>query len=444
MKYMNDIFKKEPPHAKDYATAESDRLNIPDLKEREKSPRLFTIWYIEPAIQLSQKYQREIEQAEDWLTDREELVRMEQKRIKEVQQDSTKRLFLLRSLKPTELVGELEVSFYSQDLSAVPELVLIRQDKDIYQGGIGGGEAELIRKKIHQLAEKKGILDQEKIIQPIIAVIAADPEKKEMLLEQGADLVINDFDIKEIEKLAQLTAKIKSDPASLQPEIVKEKKRQFYQVVELEKRVEITANTEIELKILREVIDKNKVKNLLDVGCGSGRIDLPLAEKDKNLNIIALDGSEKLLEQAEKSAKERKIENIKFIKGDLIDYSNHPDISHKSQEAVIYTWHSLLEAFGAGNVISSLRSAWLALKEGGVLLFDLPSRKNKGMEDGWYYNQESNGAEYLAYVPTEDEIKFLLKVTGFADVEINHWKTQPSDVYPEGMAKITVTAKKKV
>ena len=133
-----------------------------------------------------------------------------------------------------------------------------------------------------------------------------------------------------------------------------------------------------------------------------------------------------------------------YIDGEIADYGHNKDIEHGSQDAVIYTWHSFLEAFGPGNTIRTLNSAWLALKEDGVLIFDQPTRKNEDLKDGWYYNKIDEETEYLSYIMTEDEIKFMLKITGFKDVEFTHWKTKPSELYPDGMDKITVKAKKRL
>ena len=103
-----------------------------------------------------------------------------------------------------------------------------------------------------------------------------------------------------------------------------------------------------------------------------------------------------------------------------------------------------MEAFGPANLLKTLNSAWLKLKKGGILVFDMPTRENQDMQDGWYYNQVDKETEYLSYIMTQDEIKFILRMTGFDSkgVEIKKWQTKPSEIYPEGMKKITVTAKK--
>lgn len=64
------------------------------------------------------------------------------------------------------------------------------------------------------------------------------------------------------------------------------------------------------------------------------------------------------------------------------------------------------------------------------------------MEDGWYGNNPDNEHQYLSYIMTEEEIRLVLKMAGFENVEILKWKTKASEEYPEGMEKFTVSANK--
>ncbi|HNV96808.1 MAG TPA: peptide chain release factor N(5)-glutamine methyltransferase [bacterium] len=57
---------------------------------------------------------------------------------------------------------------------------------------------------------------------------------------------------------------------------------------------------------------------ILDIGTGSGCIAITLAKKIKNVKIIACDISQKALRIAKKNAKINKVNNIEFIKSDLL------------------------------------------------------------------------------------------------------------------------------
>lgn len=281
---------------------------------------------------------------------------------------------------------------------------------------------------------------ERKILKPIIVAVSQDTQQRELMMENGANMVVSEMSKQKIEKLLKFVAHVKSNLASLSVERLRKTKQEFYQAVEtkLEDRSEITAETEKEVAILEEIFQENGCKKILDIGCGAGRIDLPLLRS--GYYLTGIEANESFLLTAMRRANEENLSNASFKKGDVIEYQKQ--ITRGSQDAVIYTWHTILEAFGPGNLLTSLNSAWLALKSGGVLVFDQPTRENQHMEDGWYGNDPDGEHNYLAYLMDEDEIRFILEMAGFKDVEIKHWSTKPNEEYPEGMKKITVSAKK--
>lgn len=339
----------------------------------------------------------------------------------------------------SDIDGEMMIAynFNEQELSSYsPEMVIIREDKEVYESSVGNIVVEKIRDKAREAAKRLDI--EESLLQPIIILTISDPTLTEVYMEQGANLVVPDLNIDDINQLAQLAAKIKSDPASLAPEKVIAEKRDFYDKVEgmrMGDRSEITADTEQELEILNSLLPKGDIQ-VLDVGCGAGRITNPLVSE--TIHVTGMDASPGLLKEASQTNSD-----ADYIEGNLMDYVNNPKIEHGSKDAVIYTWHSFLEAFGPGNTLRTLNGSWLALKSGGTLIFDQPTRKNPDLTDGWYYSEIDDETKYLSYIMTEDEIEFMLRITGFESVEFTHWKTKPSKLYPEGMDKITVRAKKK-
>ncbi|MCK9378757.1 MAG: class I SAM-dependent methyltransferase [Candidatus Moranbacteria bacterium] len=299
-----------------------------------------------------------------------------------------------------------------------------------------------------QEAQKEKMEWEENILQPLIVVVSDDLKFSEEAKKNGADIVMKKLELPDVLKLVELVGKIKSNPASLSPSVLNEIKTEFYGSIqeEVENRSKISAETEKELEILDEMFSGENIKSILDVGCGWGRIDLELAEKNDFL-ITGLDSSEYFLalgknrlEQAEKEGVLKG--KVDYRKGEIIDYSK--TIESGSFDSVIYTWHSILEAYGSGNILRSLNSAWKALRPRGVLVFDQPSRETEGLEDGWYgvKLKDDEKYSYLAYIMTEEEIEFMLKVAGFEDVEIRKWTTSPNKKYPEGMKKIVVKAHK--
>ncbi len=43
---------------------------------------------------------------------------------------------------------------------------------------------------------------------------------------------------------------------------------------------------------------------------------------------------------------------------------------------------------------------------------------------------------------TEEELKFILRISGFENVKIKKWTSKSTEMYPDGVKKITVSAKK--
>lgn len=286
------------------------------------------------------------------------------------------------------------------------------------------------------------ILEAEKrLLKPIIVLISENPVQRELIRDAGAEVVLDDISEAEINGLLDLLGKVKSSSASLMPEKLRRIKSEFYKSVEdkFDARSEITAETEKEVEIVTEIFENvGSIKKVLDIACGNGRIDIPLLEK--GYEVTGVDANEQFLQSALKKAMEKGLPNAHFKKGDVIDYRGV--VEKGGQDAVIYTWHSILEAFGPGNTLHTLGNAWQALRPGGVLVFDQPTRENPHMEDGWYGNDPDEEHHYLSYIMTEEEIRFILKIAGFENVEIKKWTTKPNEEYPDGMHKFTVSARK--
>lgn len=67
------------------------------------------------------------------------------------------------------------------------------------------------------------------------------------------------------------------------------------------------------LEDLSELIEKNNIHNILDIGCGNGFVTLELLKKFRALNAHLVDPSEKMLEKAKLLAKELKIDKKRVV-----------------------------------------------------------------------------------------------------------------------------------
>lgn len=188
-----------------------------------------------------------------------------------------------------------------------------------------------------------------------------------------------------------------------------------------------TADTEKEIAILEDIFNKNNVKNVLDAGGGSGRIAIPLAEKD--YAVTDVDASADLLNQLR-----AKNDKVKVIEGDV----KKLPVEDEQFEAVTYNWHVFCEILGNKSKQQVLKEAFRVLNYNGVVVMDIPDReKGEGKKDGVYIDYPGGKAIYVGYVPSVEEMEKYLTEAGFSDIEVKKWETK------KGFPKITFVAKKK-
>lgn len=335
-----------------------------------------------------------------------------------------------------EFQNEEEYIAYVQALVRKTESTAKDIDPEQLQTAVYASLKKLIdAKKQDYLTGIESETMEERLLQPIIVSVGKSQRYQEASFEAGADAVLPELTPADMKKLVELAKRIRTSPASMATERLRRNKSEFYHSVvdQIEDRSKETADTRKELDILSSLFIKTGSKKILDVGCGYGRLAKPLAQE--GLEVTGIDASRALLTKAKET--KGKTKNLHYANGDIIDYTG--SVPKESFDAVYYGWHSFLEAYGLGNALTSLRSARHALKPGGVITFDQPARTNPGLEEGWYGDAEHG---YLAYLMDEEELKFMLRLAGFEDVHILHWTTKPSTLYPEGMQKISVAARK--
>lgn len=291
-------------------------------------------------------------------------------------------------------------------------------------------------RKLH-LLQDKSLLN--KLVRPIIAVEIRDDVLDAELLEEGADFILRTFSVDRGQDLIKRVAEMKKEAYGGETlEELSEEKEEFYDEVSdiIAERQKVTADTIKEVKILSEVIQnnfKNKKIDILDAGCGYGRLSIPLARQGHH--ITGVDLSSQLLEMFKKQLKNEKKElKVDIKKDNLTELSLEDD----SQDMVMFNWHVFCELRTEQAKFSALKETLRVLRNGGVIVLDVPDRRKlQEFSNGYYVNKpEGKEVVYRGYIPSIDEINKWLYDTGFENVRVTEWKT--SNDYP----KLSITAEK--
>lgn len=159
--------------------------------------------------------------------------------------------------------------------------------------------------------------------------------------------------------------------------------------------------------------------SVLDLGCGSG-IFATLAAK-RAASVVAIDGSEQMLNLARESALRQKISNIRFIEGRLEDI---PSIVPESVDLIVCS--SVFEYISDQSVF--LKACRDCLNPSGFLLISVPDGGN------WYRRVEriifkmSGRPRYYQFVSVVEEEAVMssrLRSAGFDVREVRNYSSPP-------------------
>jgi ubiquinone/menaquinone biosynthesis C-methylase UbiE len=136
------------------------------------------------------------------------------------------------------------------------------------------------------------------------------------------------------------------------------------------------------------IMEKKKIKKILDLGCGSGRHMVYFGKK--GYDVVGLDLSSVALKQAKSWLKDEKIENYELIEDDM---TNLP-LSDNDFDAVISInvihHNTLLE------IEKTIKEIRRVLKDGGLFVATILSKrdykfgKGKKLEEDTYQKEEGN------------------------------------------------------
>jgi SAM-dependent methyltransferase len=141
-----------------------------------------------------------------------------------------------------------------------------------------------------------------------------------------------------------------------------------------------TERTDYEIEFILKQLNLKPEAKILDLGCGQGRISVPLAKK--GFVVTGLDGARDLLEEAKHRAKKEKVD-IQFVHKDMreIDFVEEFDAVINFGTAFGY-----IESQKDDQLI--LNRVYHALKQDGIFIQDLENREAKVRnlsKQTWYY-----------------------------------------------------------
>ncbi len=258
--------------------------------------------------------------------------------------------------------------------------------------------------------------------QPAIIRVTSDKDFLERSVQAGADLSfklpfdLHDF-IAGVSTVPELLAKIEERYG----EEMKKNKEYFYKEYQdkLTQRSEITADIEKELSILDNILKQTNAKRVLDAGCGEGRIALPLLER--GYQVTGVDINNDLIKRAKEKAKQAGYKPDNFFVGDL----RKLPVQNSSQDAVIYNWHVFCDLLGNKVKKEVLAESFRVLKDGGVIVIDIPDREHTiDQADGVYIMDPGGKNIFIGYTPSREEMIELLKEAGFVNIQVIPWQTK--------------------
>ena len=121
-----------------------------------------------------------------------------------------------------------------------------------------------------------------------------------------------------------------------------------------------------QMKELIPLLNKNKVRTVLDCSCGTGLQVIGLAKE--GFRVTGSDISDKMLEVARRNAEKEGIVDIDFIQSDFRDL--HSKIEG-SFDAIISFGNSIPHLHRDSDILDALTNIYNSLRNGGLAVFDI-------------------------------------------------------------------------
>lgn len=161
----------------------------------------------------------------------------------------------------------------------------------------------------------------------------------------------------------------------------------------------------------------SKDKKILDVGCGYGRLAVPLAKE--GYHVEGVDLSPNLIEKAKQYAQKEKV-TVKFTLGDMrsLPYKD------ESFDLVICMWSTFCYMLTLEDHTKAIEQMCRVLKSKGHIIIDLPATKKNKITDGVFIKEnilktKILGVEHVVFLHTKETlIDFLNHIKNITSYEV--------------------------
>lgn len=165
-------------------------------------------------------------------------------------------------------------------------------------------------------------------------------------------------------------------------------------------------------------LDRTRVKDVLDLGCGPGRHTLSFAEA--GFNVTAVDSSQEALDILQKQVSEKEFD-VKIVKGSYLEQL-FPEKSFDLVIAFNVIYHGTRE-----NMISAIHRIYGWLRPTGIFFFTCPSRRDDRCGDGEEiapntYRNSTHPEDIHYYANEADLAEFLHKFRRFSKDVYEHYQ----------------------
>lgn len=150
--------------------------------------------------------------------------------------------------------------------------------------------------------------------------------------------------------------------------------------------------------------DSNGRSSLLDIGCGTGRFSIPLAQRDQRIIVSCLDSSENMLDVLRNSVRRLGIKNIEIIYEEFESWQTPTKYNVVFMSALIHLLEDKLAAF---------RRVGMLQNPGGHFVLRTAFKDQIERVDVYKWIPEALEI-YRTSHPTQDEVQNLASGSGYA------------------------------